>query len=235
MNNKPIQTLTNGIIKENPVLVMLLGICPVLAVTTTFINGLGMGIATTFVLICSNITICLLKNIIPVQVRLPCYIVIIAGFVTLVEKILAAYVPALYDSLGLFLPLIAVNCVVFGRAELFASKKENNAWLSSLDGLGTGIGFTLALVLMGGIREILGSGTLLDGTDLIKHLPIISETPMIIFILPAGGFFTYAMIIAVMNKLTKKSGREIGCEKCPSRSTCRFAHTDVPAKQEEEQ
>jgi electron transport complex protein RnfE len=220
--NKAAKTLTKGIIKENPVLVTMLGICPTLAVTTTLINGIGMGVATTFVLICSNISISLLKGLIPNQVRLPCYIVIIAGFVTLVEKILAAYVPVLYDSLGLFLPLIAVNCIVFGRAELFASKKENNAALSALDGLGMGLGFTLALIMMGAIREILGFGTLLAETPYVTEIPILSENPLMIFIFPAGGFFTYAIIIAVMNKLTNKPGREIGCASCPSRSTCAF-------------
>jgi electron transport complex protein RnfE len=201
VNNKPLSIFTNGILKENPVFVTMLGICPTLAVTNTLVNGLGMGIATTFVLICSNITISLLKNIIPSQVRLPCYIIVIAGFVTFVEKVLAAYNPLnLYESLGLFLPLIAVNCVVFGRAEVFASK--NNPFLSALDGAGTGIGFTLALALMGGLRELLGSA-------------------MPIFVYPAGGFFTYAVIIAVMNKLKKQSGREIGCANCPARNTCK--------------
>jgi len=215
--NKTLKILTNGIIKENPVLVTMLGICPTLAVTTTLIDGLGMGIATTFVLICSNMTISLLKRVIPSQVRLPCYIVIIAGFVTFVEKILAAYNPMnLYESLGLFLPLIAVNCIVFGRAELFASKKENNPALSALDGLGMGLGFTFALALMGIIREILGNGSIL-GFD----LPLLSENPVFLFSLPAGGFFTYAIVIAVMNKLLKKTPREIGCENCPSKNNCR--------------
>jgi len=221
------KTLTNGIIKENPVLVTMLGICPTLAVTTTLVNAIGMGIATTFVLICSNISICLLKKVIPSQVRLPCYIVIIAGFVTFVEKMLAAFVPLLHESLGLFLPLIAVNCIVFGRAEVFASKKENNAALSALDGLGMGIGFTLALVLMGSLREIFGNGTLLDGTNLAVSLPILSDNPLSILVLPAGGFFTYAIIIAVMNKITNKSGREIGCASCPSRTTCKFKSNHV--------
>lgn len=224
MTNKPLNVLTNGILKENPVLVTLLGMCPALAVTTTLINGLGMGIATTFVLICSNISISLLKNIIPTQVRLPCYIVIIAGFVTFVEKILAAYIPPLYDSLGLFLPLIAVNCIVFGRAEVFASK--HNAGLSALDGLGTGLGFTLALVLMGTTREILGEGTLFAGSDFVLHLPVISDNPMAVFAFPAGGFFTFAIIIAVMNKLTDKPNREIGCENCPSRNTCKHRNNE---------
>jgi electron transport complex protein RnfE len=219
--NKTMKTFTNGIIKENPVLVTLLGMCPALAVTTTFFNGFGMGIATTFVLICSNVTVSLLKNIIPAQVRLPCYIIVIAGFVTFVEKILAAYMPLLYDSLGLFLPLIAVNCIVFGRAELFASK--NNPGLSALDGLGMGIGFTLALVLMGCVRELLGFGTILAETDFVIHLPILSENPMVLFILPAGGFFTFAVIIAVMNKLKKQPPHVKNCENCPSRRICKLS------------
>jgi electron transport complex protein RnfE len=215
-------TLTKGILKENPVLVTMLGICPILAVTTTLINAIGMGIATTFVLICSNISISLLKRVIPSQVRLPCYIVIIAGFVTFVEKMLGAFVPVLHESLGLFLPLIAVNCIVFGRAEVFASKKENNAVLSALDGLGMGAGFTLALILMGSVREIFGFGTLLSDTPFAIEIPIAVSTPVQLFIYPAGGFFTYAIIIAVMNKLTNKSGKEIGCASCPSRATCKI-------------
>jgi electron transport complex protein RnfE len=209
---------TNGILKENPVLVTLLGMCPSLAVTTTAMNGLGLGIATLFVLLCSNVTISLLKNIIPSKVRLPCYIVTIAGFVTFVDKMIGAFVPALYDSLGLFLPLIAVNCIVFGRAELFASK--NNPALSALDGLGMGIGFTWVLFLMGGVREILGSGTLLAGTRFAVELPVLSDNPMLLFIFPAGGFFTFAMMITVVNRLTNKPPREIGCANCPSRATC---------------
>ena len=158
--------LTKGIIKENPTLVTLLGMCPTLAVTTMASNGIGMGLATTFVLICSNVVISLLKNIIPKAVRLPCFIVVIASFVTLIEFILKGYIPALYDSLGLFLSLITVNCIILGRAEAFASK--NNVLKSALDGLGMGLGFTLALFTMGTIREILGTGQWM-GLDL--HLP----------------------------------------------------------------
>jgi electron transport complex protein RnfE len=213
-----VKILTNGIIRENPVLVMLLAICPTLAVTVAAVNGIGLGIATTFVLVCSNVTVSLLKGIIPNKVRLPCYIVTIAGFVTFVDRMVSAFVPALYDSLGIFLPLIATNCVVFGRAESFASK--NSASHSALDGLGMGLGFTLALFLMGSIREILGSGTFMTGTPFALELPILSENPMLLFIFPAGGFFTFAMIIVIMNKITKKPPREIGCAGCPSRNTC---------------
>jgi len=215
----PIKIFTNGIFKENPLLVMLLGICAALAVTTSLINGLGMGIATTFVLICSNVAISVLKKVIPAQVRLPCYIVLIAGFVTIVEMMLGAFNPLnLYDSLGIFLPLIVCNCIVLSRAEIFASK--NNPALSALDGLGMGIGFTLALSIIGVVREILGSGILFMGTGFEIAIPVISDNPMTIFIFPAGGFFTFAIVIAVVNKLTKKSGREIGCKNCPLKSTC---------------
>jgi len=217
--NKHIKILTNGMIKENPVLISLLGMCPLLAVTTTASNGLGLGIATVFVLICSNFTISLLKNIIPNQVRLPCYIVTIAGFVTFVDKIIGAFIPALYESLGLFLPLIAVNCIVFGRAELFASK--NNPFLSAIDGLGMGIGFTWVLFLMGGIREILGFGTFLAGTPFAMDLPVLSAHPVMLFIFPAGGFFTFAMLIVAVNKITKKPVRELTCETCPSKGICK--------------
>ena len=204
--------LTKGIIKENPVLVTLLGMCPTLAVTTMASNGIGMGLATTFVLICSNLAISLLKNVIPKAVRLPCFIVIIASFVTLIEFLMKGYLPELYSSLGLFLSLITVNCIILGRAEAFASK--NNPLKSALDGLGMGIGFTLALFLMGSIREIFGTGTWF-GIDL--HLP----TTMSVFIMPAGGFFVLGVIIAVVNKLAnKKAPQEIGCANCPNAAYC---------------
>ena len=219
---------TNGILKENPVLVTLLGMCPTLAVTTTAMNGLGLGVATVFVLLCSNITVSLLKNVIPSQVRLPCFIVTIAGFVTLADRMIGAFVPVLYNSLGLFLPLIAVNCIVLGRAEVFASK--NSTALSALDGLGMGIGFTWVLFLMGGIRELFGSGTFMAGTPFAVELPALSTNPMMLFIFPAGGFFTFAMIIAVVNKLSKKPPREFGCENCPCKKSCtRNSHDSTKA------
>ena len=151
--------LLNGIIKENPVLVLLLGTCPALATSSSLANGAGMGLSATAVLICSNIVISLLRNVIPDKVRIPCYIVIIAGFVTVVQFVLQAYVPSLYKSLGLFIPLIVVNCVILGRAEAFANK--NNVVDSALDGIGIGLGFTLALAAMGAIRELFGTGCLL--------------------------------------------------------------------------
>ncbi len=210
--NSNLKEFTKGIIKENPTLVTLLGMCPTLAVTTMAENGLGMGIATTFVLVCSNAVVSLLKNVIPKAVRLPCFIVIIASFVTLIEFLMKGYVPALYDSLGLFLSLITVNCIILGRAEAFASK--NKLIPSILDGLGMGIGFTLALFLMGSFREILGTGKWL-GIDL--HIP----DPMTIFIMPAGGFFVLGCIIAIVNKLAnRKPPQQIGCAGCPCADSC---------------
>ncbi|MCD7730818.1 MAG: electron transport complex subunit E [Oscillospiraceae bacterium] len=190
----------------------MLGMCPTLAVTTMASNGIGMGLATTFVLVCSNLVISLLKNIIPKAVRLPCFIVVIASFVTLIEFLMKGYLPELYSSLGLFLSLITVNCIILGRAEAFASK--NGPVKSMLDGLGMGLGFTLALFLMGSVREILGAGTWF-GIEL--HLPV----TMTLFIMPAGGFFTLGVIIAVVNKLSKKKPpKELGCAACPNAAAC---------------
>lgn len=201
---------TKGIIKENPNLVVLLGMCPTLAITTQAINGIGMGLATTFVLICSNMVISALKKIIPEQVRLPCFIVIIAGFVTAIEMLMGRYFPDLYKSLGIYLPLITVNCIILGRAEVFASK--NNVLASICDGAGMGIGFTLSLTLMGTIREIMGLGTIFSGTDFKCELPI---TPMGVFIIPVGGFFTLGLLIALINKISNKRPPEKAqCDKC---------------------
>ena len=204
--------LTKGIIKENPVLVTLLGMCPTLAVTVMASNGIGMGLATTFVLICSNIVISLLKKVIPKAVRLPCFIVVIASFVTLIEFLMKGYLPDLYSRLGLFLSLITVNCIILGRAEAYASK--NGVFSSLLDAIGMGLGFTLALFTMGSIREIIGTGQWM-GIDL--HLPV----TMTMFIMPAGGFFTLGCIIAVVNKIAnKKPPQEIGCANCPNAASC---------------
>lgn len=201
--------LTRGLIKENPTLVLLLGTCPFLATSTSAINGAGMGLSTTAVLICANIVISLLKNIIPDKVRIPCYIVVIAGFVTVVQFLLQAYLPSLNASLGLYIPLIVVNCIILGRAEMFASK--NSVIDSALDGIGMGLGFTLALFCMGAIREFLGGGTVLGfeiTTDLI--------TPMSIFILAPGGFFVFGVLTAIVNKITNgKLNREFSCSGCP--------------------
>ena len=204
--------LTKGIIKENPTLVTLLGMCPTLAVTVMAFNGIGMGLATTFVLICSNIVISLLKNVIPKAVRLPCFIVVIASFVTLIEFLMKGYLPELYDQLGLFLSLITVNCIILGRAEAFASK--NGVFASILDAVGMGLGFTLALFTMGRVREIIGTGKWM-GIDL--HLPV----TMTLFIMSAGGFFTLGVIIAVVNKIAgRQSPAEVGCANCPNAQNC---------------
>ncbi len=207
---------TKGLIKENPNLVMLLGMCPTLAVTVMAENGLGMGLATTFVLVCSNLVISLLKKVIPDTVRLPCFIVIIAGFVTLVSLLLDAFLPELAKELGVFLSLITVNCIILGRAEMFACK--NKVLPSVLDGLGMGLGFTASLFIVGSIREILGTGMWMG----ITIAPDFLE-PMTLFILPAGGFFTLGCVIAIVGKLTGKKPRKITCEGCPSRGSCEFA------------
>ena len=192
-----VKTFTKGLIKENPILVLLLGCCPTLATTTSAINGMSMGLATTFVLIMSNLVISLLKNFIPDKVRIPCFIVVIASFVTIVQLVMQAYVPDIYATLGLFIPLIVVNCIVLGRAEAFASK--NPVFPSLLDGLGMGLGFTLALTLLGCIRELLGNGT-------IFSLRILPETAnMLLFILPPGAFICLGLVIAIVNKFKKES------------------------------
>jgi electron transport complex protein RnfE len=181
--------LTKGIIKENPVLKILLGFCPVLAVTTTAINGLGMGAATTFVLLGSNIVISLASKFIPPTVRIPCYIVVIATFVTIVDLLIKAFSPELNQSLGLFIPLIVVNCIILGRAEAFASK--NGLWYSILDAIGMGLGFTLALFILASIREIFGNGTILGYS-------IGETTPILVFALPPGAFATLGFMIAAV-------------------------------------
>ncbi|MBQ2581472.1 MAG: electron transport complex subunit E, partial [Ruminococcus sp.] len=191
---KTLYEFTKGIIKENPVLVTLLGMCPTLAVTVLAENGIGMGLATTFVLVCSNAVISLLKNVIPKAVRLPCFIVIIAGFVTFIDFIMQGFLPELHSALGVFLQLITVNCIILGRAEAFASR--NNLVRSVLDGLGMGLGFTLALFAMGSLREIFGLGSWLG-----MKIPFLCDHPMTIFIMPAGGFFVLGCLIALVNKL----------------------------------
>ncbi len=205
---------TKGLIKENPTLVSLLGMCPTLAVTVSASNALGMGAAATFVLVCSNLVISLLKKVIPSQVRLPAYIVIIAGFVTVAGFILQAALPEIYDALGIFLPLITVNCIILGRAEMFASK--NNAAASVLDGLGMGVGFTLAMLAVSSIREIFGSGTWFG----MQIRPDFIE-PMQIFIFPAGGFFVLGCVIALVNKIAKRNPpAAAGCASCPNKEGC---------------
>lgn len=222
--------LTKGIIEENPNLVLLLGTCPTLATTSSAFNGMGMGIAATAVLICSNIVISLLAKIIPDKVRIPCYIVVIAGFVTLVQFIVQAFAEPLYNSLGVFLPLIVVNCIILGRAEMFANK--NGVLDSALDGVGMGLGFTLSLTCIGAVREIIGNGTIFSGfflgsEELVQKLtvsiPFISEHPMLIIALAPGGFFVYACAIAVVNKILASKGkkpRDFGCQGCALASMC---------------
>ena len=190
------KTFTKGLIKENPILVLLLGCCPTLATTTSAINGMSMGLATTFVLIMSNLVISLLKNFIPDKVRIPCFIVVIASFVTVVQLVMQAYVPDIYETLGLFIPLIVVNCIVLGRAEAFASK--NPVWPSILDGAGMGLGFTFALTVLGAIREILGSGSVFNW----RFLPEDAQT-ILIFVLAPGAFIALGYLIAIVNRLKK--------------------------------
>jgi electron transport complex protein RnfE len=189
-----LQNFTKGFIKDNPVFVLLLGMCPTLGVTTTAINGLGMGLATTFVLVMSNLVVSLTKSAIPDKVRIPSFIVIIASFVTIVELTMQAFVPALFEALGLFIPLIVVNCIVLGRAEAFASK---NTLLSSvIDGLGMGLGFAFALTLLGAVREILGSGA-------VFSMKFIQGDGMLVFVLAPGAFIALGYLIAIMNRLKK--------------------------------
>ena len=194
-NKSKLSIITNGIIKENPVLVLLIGTCPTLATSSSASNGLGMGLSTTAVLIAANVVISLLRKVIPDKVRIPCYIVVIAGFVTVVQFLLEAYVPALYKSLGLFIPLIVVNCIILGRAEAFANK--NTVFDSALDGIGMGLGFTLTLTVMGTIRELLGAGTWFGMTVFGSWF-----TPIGFFNLAPGGFFVFGVLIAVLNVLT---------------------------------
>jgi len=209
--NSKMKILTNGFINENPVLRLVLGTCPTLAVTTMAANGIGMGLAATFVLICANVVISALRNIIPGQVRIPCYITVIAGFVTLVQMVVKAFVPSLDTALGVFLPLIVVNCIILGRAEMFASK--NGIVDSALDGLGMGIGFTITLTIMGSIREILGSGTWMSGLDgILPFLPkgfaiqVLPDAidPFTIMTSAPGGFFVFGVLMAGATWLTSR-------------------------------
>lgn len=187
--------VTRGIIKENPTFVLLLGMCPTLGTTTSAVNGMGMGLATMFVLMCSNVVISMLKNVIPGKVRIPAFIVVIASFVTVLQLVMEAYVPDLYATLGLFIPLIVVNCIILGRAEAFAAK--NSVFDSLLDGIGMGLGFTLALTLLGMIREILGAGS-------IFGYKFIEGDGMLIFVLAPGAFIALGYLIVLFNKATAK-------------------------------
>ncbi len=199
--NSPSERLFNGIIRENPTLVLVLGMCPTLAVTTSAINGGGMGLTTTAVLMFSNLLIALLRNFIPDRVRIPAYIVVIASLVTVVQFVLQAYLPSLNDALGVYIPLIVVNCIILGRAESYASK--NGAVSSFFDGLGMGLGFTLALTILGSFRELLGAGTLFGYTILPESV----YTPITIFILAPGAFFVLSCLVAIKNRLSNRPAK----------------------------
>lgn len=190
-----LQNFTKGIIKDNPIFVLMLGMCPTLGTTTSAINGLGMGVATMFVLVMSNIVVSLVKNLIPAKVRIPAFIVIIASFVTVVQLVMQAYLQDLYNTLGVFIPLIVVNCIILGRAEAFASK--NGPLSSMIDGLGIGVGFTLALTLLGAVREILGSGSIFGAK-------FIEGDGILIFVLAPGAFLALGYLLVIFNKLTAK-------------------------------
>lgn len=211
------QEFSKGLVIENPVLRLVLGTCPTLATTTSVKSALGMGIAAMLVLVCSNVVVSMLRKVIPSKVRIPAYVTIIATFVTVVQMLVKAFLPEIDQMLGIYLPLIVVNCILLGRAEAFAGK--NPVLASAVDGLGMGIGFTATLLLMGTIRELLGAGTLFG----LAVLPA-SISPMLIFILPPGGFFIFGVLIALANKLAVKSGKKpvthTGCKGCPNASSC---------------
>jgi len=231
--DKVVERLKNGIIKENPTFVLMLGMCPTLAVTTSAINGLGMGLSTTIVLMLSNLMISLLRNIIPDRVRMPAFIVVVASFVTIIQFLVQGYVPSLYSALGIYIPLIVVNCIILGRAESYASK--NPPLPSFFDGVGMGLGFTMSLTIIGAVREILGAGTLFD----FQILPLADSatgkmgyTPISIFVLAPGAFFVLSILVAVMNVVRKnaeKKGRPLpeasgclagDCSGCAMSSGC---------------
>lgn len=211
--------LLKGILLENPVFVLVLGTCPTLAITKSVTSAIGMGLAATAVLICSNMVISLLRKVIPESVRIPCYIVVIASFVTLVQMLIHAFVPTLYEMLGVFLPLITVNCIILGRAEMFAGK--NTVGKSALDGLGMGIGFTLALLSISIIREVLGAGAFAG-----KAIPFMADYKIKFLVEAPGGFLVYGMMIALVYKLTHGKAplkKEFSCENCPSAAFCNKA------------
>ncbi len=217
MNGQKWKILVKGLLKENPVLVLVLGTCPTLAMTTSVKNALGMGLSVIFVLVCSNIVISALRKVIPDQVRIPSYIVVIACFVTLVKMLLQAFIPSLFTSLGTFLDLIVVNCIILGRAEMFASK--NTVADSALDGIGMGCGFTLALLVMATIREVLGNGTFFG-----LAVPFLEKYHFSILTQTAGGFFVFGCVMALTVKLTAGKAplrKSFDCEGCPSAAVCR--------------
>lgn len=222
-----LSVLTNGILKENPTLVLILGTCPTLATTTTVIGALGMGIAAMLVLICSNVFISLLRKIIPETMRIPCYIVIIAGFVTIVKMFVQAYFPGLYETLGVYLDLITVNCIILGRAEMFANK--NTVAYSALDGIGMGLGFTLALGCMATIREVFGNASFAG-----ISIPFMEEYKIAFLTKAPGGLLVYGLLIALAYAITKGKApmkKSFSCESCPNAATCKI---DACAKKEAE-
>lgn len=224
MNNT--QTLLKGIIKENPVLVLLLGTCPTLAVTADVKSAVGMAAAAAVVLILSNLVISLLRNIIPDKVRIPCYIVVIAGFVTVVEMLMHAFFPDIYSALGIFLSLIVVNCIILGRAEMFASK--NGVVASIMDGIGMAIGFALALIAMATLREVFGAGSFFG-----MEIPFIKDYTIPILTSAPGGFFVFGLLIAIVNKFLSKKRKpkaEFGCEGCPSAAACNKTECEKEAE-----
>ncbi|MBE6948857.1 MAG: electron transport complex subunit E [Ruminococcaceae bacterium] len=217
-----LQNFLKGIIKENPVLVLVLGTCPTLAVTTQASNAIGMGLAATFVLLCSNMAISALRNIIPDKVRIPCYIVLIAGFVTIVELVMEAFAYEIYEALGIFLSLIVVNCIILGRAEMYASK--HGVVDSAIDALGMGVGFTLTLLVMASIREILGNGTWFG-----MPIPVLVDNKISIMTMAPGGFFVFGCLIALVNKITKGKAikkKEFSCAGCPCSPVCHKEHQE---------
>ncbi|MCR4664863.1 MAG: electron transport complex subunit E [Paludibacteraceae bacterium] len=200
--SKALNTFTNGILRENPTFGLVLGMCPTLATTTSAINGMSMGLATLFVLVCSNVVISLLRNLIPDKVHIPAYIVVIASFVTMVQLLMQAYMPGIYETLGLFIPLIVVNCIVLGRAEAFAAK--NSVGLSLLDGLGMGLGFTIALTILGAVRELLGTGAIFGQKIMFSIWGCsfnMEDYAALIFVLAPGAFIALAFLMAAVNKL----------------------------------
>ena len=221
-NSKKLAIFLRGLIAENPVLVLVLGTCPTLAVSTGVISALSMGIAATIVLVCSNVVISALRKVIPDTVRIPCYIVIIAAFVTAVQMLMNAYLPALYEMLGVYLALIVVNCIILGRAEMFARK--NNVLDSAIDGLGMGVGFLLALLAMAFVREVFGAGTFAG-----LAIPFLSEYNIPLLVQAPGGFLVFGIMIAIVNKIGPKKGEEkrksFSCAGCPSAALCGKANT----------
>ncbi len=242
--NKNTERIYNGIIKENPTFILMLGMCPTLAVTTSAVNGLGMGLSTTVVLIMSNMLISILRNIIPDKVRVPAFIVVVASFVTIVQFLVQGFIPSLYDSLGIYIPLIVVNCIILGRAESYASK--NPVVPSIFDGIGMGLGFTVGLTCIGIVREILGAGQIFG----FQLLPLAEEgglgyTPITIFVLAPGAFFVLACLVAVMNIVrarAEKKGKPLpaaqgclagDCASCGQKASC-TGKTATPVAQKKE-